>query len=105
MKSTVIRSALCCALFTTTFAHAFAPISADRLRDVAHRVQAAALIIDAENEELFDIRDNGRAVHATLRNRVPTRYELVEGITHYGIYREKHETAVRLAIEWFEEHL
>ena len=48
-------------------------------RQVAHQVQAAALIIDAGEEELFDIADNGRAVHALLRNRVPTKYVEIEG--------------------------
>jgi len=74
-------------------------------RDVAHRVQAAALIIDAENEELFDIRDNGRAVYAILKNRVPAKYHVVKGATHYDVYRDGREEALELAIDWFEEHL
>ena len=74
-------------------------------RQLAHRVQAAVLIIDAGNEELFDIADNGRAVHALLRNRVPTKYVVVEGATHYGIYSDKRQEAVDLAIAWYKEHL
>jgi dipeptidyl aminopeptidase/acylaminoacyl peptidase len=74
-------------------------------RQVADQVQAAALIIDAGEEELFDIAHNGRAVHALLRNRVPTKYVEIEGIAHYGIYSEKREEALQLAIDWFEEHL
>lgn len=74
-------------------------------RDVAHRSNAAALIIDAEKEELFDIREHGQAVHAILKNRVPTAYHLIPGISHYGIYREAREQALQLAIDWYEEHL
>ena len=74
-------------------------------RDVAHQMKAAALIIDAENEELFDIRDNGRAVYAILKNRVPTKYHVVKGAAHYDVYREGREEALELAIEWYEEHL
>lgn len=83
----------------------FARIAHYSPRSVAHRVQAAALIIDAENEEMFDISVNGRAVHAILRNRVPTEYHVVEGITHYDIYGEKRAEALALAIEWYKKHL
>ena len=74
-------------------------------RQVAHRVEAAALIIDAGNEELFDTADNGRAVYALLRNRVPTKYVEIAGIAHYGIYSEKRQEALDLAIDWYKEHL
>ncbi|MEM6704523.1 MAG: alpha/beta fold hydrolase, partial [Acidobacteriota bacterium] len=74
-------------------------------RDVAHRSQAAAMIIDAEKEELFDIKEHGQAVHAILKNRVPTEYHVIPGITHYGIYREAREQALKLAIDWYRQHL
>ena len=74
-------------------------------RDVAHQSRAAALIIDAEKEELFDIKEHGQAVHAILKNRVPTAYHVIPGITHYGIYREAREQALQLAIDWYREHL
>ncbi len=74
-------------------------------RDVAHQVRAAALIIDAADEELFDIKEHGQAVYSILKNRVPTKYHVVPGISHYGIYREALEEARTMAIEWYKEHL
>ncbi|REK11829.1 MAG: hypothetical protein DWQ36_00980 [Acidobacteria bacterium] len=74
-------------------------------REVAHRSNAASLFIDAENEELFDIREHGRAVYALLKNRVPAKYVLIEDIAHYDIYRGARQQAVDLAIAWYEEHL
>jgi hypothetical protein len=74
-------------------------------RQVAHLSNAASLFIDAGNEELFDIREHGRAVFALLRNRVPAKYVVIDGITHYGIYRDAREQALALEIAWFEEHL
>ena len=74
-------------------------------RDVAHRSQAAALIIDAGEEELFDIKENGQAVYSILKNRVPTKYVVIPGIKHYDIYRDSRQQAVDLAIAWYKEHL
>lgn len=74
-------------------------------RDVASMSQAATLIIDAANEELFDIKENGQAVYSILKNRVPAKYVVIAGVTHYGIYREKREEALQLAIDWYKEHL
>ncbi len=74
-------------------------------RDVAHQSRAAALIIDAENEELFDRLENGQAVYAILKNRVPAEYHVIEGIDHYGIYRQGREEALALAIEWYKKYL
>ncbi len=74
-------------------------------RDVAHRSQAAALIIDAGEEELFDIKEHGQAVYSILKNRVPTKYVVIPGIKHYDIYRDSRQQAVDLAIAWYKEHL
>jgi uncharacterized protein len=69
------------------------------------RVQAATLIVDAEQEELFDIARNGAALHAALRERVPVRYEVLPG-THYDIYRGAAlARALELQIEWLAQHL
>lgn len=74
-------------------------------RDVAHRSRAASLFLDAGDEELFDIKEHGQAVYSILKNRVPTKYIVIEGIKHYGIYRDKLEEARELAIQWYKEHL
>ena len=63
----------------------------------------ASLFIDAEKEELFDIKNHGKLAYD--RAPQPKKYVLVPGITHYGIYREERERAVKLAIEWFDQYL
>ena len=73
---------------------------------VADRVNVPILFIDAENEELFDRRQHGAKAHEIIEARgVPTRYHVVKGIKHYGIYREALEEATTQALEWFKEHL
>jgi dienelactone hydrolase len=84
-----------------------APIGDKLLRwtpgDDAPNVTAAALFIVAENEELFDNRPN--AVLASTRVKGPSKLVTLPGIKHYGVYGEKREEAVNLAIAWFKEHL
>ena len=73
---------------------------------VAHRVKVPILYIDAENEELFNRLEHGKKAHEIIKERgIPTRYHVVKGITHYGIYREAFEESAKLALEWFGEHL
>ena len=74
---------------------------------VAHRIRVPTMLIDAENEELFDRREHGKRVFEILRAQgdVPVRYEVVPDIGHYGIYREAFEQSVQLALGWFDVHL
>lgn len=66
---------------------------------------AATLIIDAAEEELFDIRQNGRALFDAIKARVPARYEALPG-AHYDIYRgESYRKALELEKAWLETHL
>jgi dienelactone hydrolase len=70
------------------------------------RVKVPILFIDAEKEELFDRLQNGKKAHDIVAaNQVPTKYHVVKGITHYGVYREGFEEAISLAVAWFGEHL
>lgn len=57
----------------------------------------------AIKEELFDIKDHGKAAYD--RAPQPKKYVLVPGITHYGIYNTARAEAVKLAIEWFDQYL
>ena len=73
------------------------------VEDAARLKNCAALFIDAEKEELFDIKDHGKLAYE--RAPQPKKYVLVPGITHYGIYSTAREQAVKLAIEWFDQYL
>jgi uncharacterized protein len=74
--------------------------------EASARVKVPILFIDAEKEELFDRFQNGKRAHDLVAaNKVPTRYHVVKGITHYGIYREGFEEATRLAVDWYKEYL
>ena len=77
----------------------YAPID-----EAAKLKNCAALFIVAEKEELFDNKDHAKLAY----DRMPgtkKKYVSYPDITHYGIYREKRADALKLAIEWFDEHL
>jgi hypothetical protein len=61
------------------------------------------LIIDAEKEELFDIREHGGL--AFERAAEPKKRVVIPGITHYGIYTTAREQSIDLAIDWMDQHL
>lgn len=65
------------------------------------------LMIDAENEELFDRHKAGElAVSRAKANGAKAKYIVVPDITHYGIYSgEPAVKATAWALEWFDEHL
>ena len=75
--------------------------------NVAHRINVPTLIIDAENEELMNRLEHGNAVYKIIKknSKAPAKYHVVEGITHYGIYRQAYEESSDLILEWFNEHL
>jgi len=73
------------------------------VEDAARLKNCAALFIDAEKEELFDIKDHGKLAYE--RAPQPKKYVLIPGITHYGIYSAAREQAIKLAIEWFDQYL
>jgi uncharacterized protein len=66
---------------------------------------APTLIIDAEDEELFDISQHGRLLHETIRERLPARYEVLPG-RHYDLYLgAEYERSVQIEGEWLRQHL
>lgn len=67
------------------------------------RSKAAMLFLCAENEELFDNKDNGILAHKLAQG--PKKLVIVPKIKHYGIYREARSRAQKEAIEWFNKHL
>ncbi len=70
----------------------------------ASRVRAPTLFIDAEDEELFDRRKNGLAVHEIVKANTTSRYAVVSG-THYDVYTRHYIDASDQALAWFDEHL
>ena len=73
--------------------------------DDADRLTAATLIIDAADEELFDIREQGEALYHKIKHRVPAQYLTLPG-KHYDLYRgPSYQRAIEIEKEWLEEHL
>ncbi len=73
------------------------------IEEIGRCERCAKLFIIAENEELFDNKDH--AILAHQRATGVKKLVTVEGIKHYGIYREKRSAAQQLAVDWFREHL
>ena len=74
--------------------------------DAADRLKVPTLIIDAEKEELMDIRENGGKVAQILRFRgVKMDYRILKGISHYGVYREKFQECMDLATDWLSKNM
>lgn len=72
----------------------------------AKQVKIPMLIIDAGNEELMDIKENGGRVAEILKsNGTPVIYHIIPGIGHYGVYGEKLAEALKMELDWFDEHL
>ena len=72
----------------------------------ASRITIPMLLIDAENEELFDRHKAGElAVKRAKANGAEAAYHVVPDITHYGIYRQSFDEATKLAVDWYNEHL
>ncbi len=64
----------------------------------------AALFIVAEKEELFDNKDHAKLAYDRMVG-TKKKYVSLPNITHYGVYRELREQAIKLAIEWFDQYL
>src|SRR5262249_28758936 len=72
----------------------------------AQHVKMPMLIIDAGNEELMDIKQNGGRVAEILKaNGTPVSYHVIPGIGHYGVYGEKFNEALKMELDWVDEHL
>jgi dienelactone hydrolase len=77
----------------------FAPVEdAARVRD------AAVLFIVAEKEELFDNKDHAKLAYDRMTG-TKKKYVSIPNITHYGIYRESRDEAIKMAVEWFDQYL
>jgi len=71
----------------------------------ATQLTAATLIIDAADEELFDIKKNGGALYKKIKGQVVARYEKIKG-KHYDVYRgEGYAAAVAMEKAWLLKYL
>jgi hypothetical protein len=82
----------------------------DRIADFGpgeyiERLEIPVLLIDAENEELFDRRKMGGRAYELLKGKVPVAYHILEGAAHYDVYGSHRVEATRLEIDWYNEHL
>ncbi|NQV34366.1 MAG: alpha/beta fold hydrolase [Phycisphaeraceae bacterium] len=73
----------------------------------ADRVKVPTLLIDAEKEHYFKIKENSGRVHEILKkNGIPTEYQVFKGIGHYDIYKgQPLDNAMKLEIAWFDKYL
>ena len=75
--------------------------------EAAAKIKAPTLLVVAEQEELMDNKQNGIKVYDIIKARkdVPTELHVIEGIGHYGVYREAFDQVTKLEIAWFAKHL
>ncbi len=73
----------------------------------ADRVKVPTLLIDAEKEHYFDIKENSGRAHEILKKAgVPTEYHVINGISHYDVYKGKPlDALMKLEIAWFDKYL
>jgi dienelactone hydrolase len=75
--------------------------------DEVGRLRVPTLMLDAGNEDLFDIKDHSGKAYGILKAQasVPVRYKVIDGIDHYGIYFNGFNEGSEAALEWFAMHL
>ena len=71
------------------------------------RLRIPTLIIDAGNEEMYPIADNGARAAEIIKNTPGgvVDYQVIPGIDHYGIYFDGYEPGSRAALDWWKQHL
>jgi len=77
----------------------FAPVE-----DAVKVKDTAVLFIVAEKEELFDNKDHAKLAYDRMTG-TKKKYVSVPNITHYGIYREARDQAIKMAVECFDQYL
>ncbi|MGB0938157.1 MAG: alpha/beta hydrolase [Colwellia sp.] len=69
------------------------------------KLNAATLIIDAQEEALFEIEHNGQLLYKKIKDRVESKYISYPG-KHYDMYKgENLENARNEALGWFKANL
>ncbi len=73
--------------------------------EAAEQITVPVLFVVAENEELVSNANVERVQQSLAHRGVPAAYRVIKGITHYGIYREGFDEAMKLELAWFNQHL
>ena len=73
--------------------------------DAAMKINAPALFVLAENEELSSNATVEAVQKSLLDRKVPSSIHVIKGITHYGVYKEGFDEATQVEMEWFNKHL
>jgi dienelactone hydrolase len=72
----------------------------------ASRITIPLLVIDAENEELFDRHRAGElSVERAKANGARAEYRVIPDITHYDVYRQAFDESAQMARAWFNDCL
>ncbi|MFN7949811.1 MAG: alpha/beta fold hydrolase [Blastocatellia bacterium] len=74
------------------------------LEEAAKVKDPAVLFIVAEKEELFSNDEHAKLAYERMAG-AKKKYISIPGITHYGVYMQQREQAVKYAIEWFDQYL
>ena len=71
------------------------------------KLSIPTLMLDAGNEDLFDIKNHSGKAHEMLKAQAsaPVRYKVIDGIDHYGIYFGGFEESSEAAVDWFCTYL
>ena len=70
----------------------------------AEGVRAPTLFIDAENEEYGDPSTQGGAAYEIVRRHAVAERKTFP-CTHYEVYDRFYDPYLKLAMDWFAEHL
>jgi len=75
-----------------------------RYRANVHNINVPSLLIDQEDEELFDRTTQLPVLYDILKDKVPVSHHTFAG-THYDVYDKNYPEGSRLAREWYIKHL
>ena len=73
--------------------------------EASAKISIPIIFLVAENEELSNNDVVAEAQRQIAARGVPSKYHVIKGITHYGIYREGFQEATALELAWLDEHL
>lgn len=73
--------------------------------EAASRINAPALFVVAEKEELSNNDNVAEAQRQIAARGVPSKFHTIKGITHYGVYKEGFKEAMAVELAWLDTHL